>query len=395
MACDLLRQLGLAALLGMIASAAPSGGALLAARVQQALDPTTSGEQLRKAANRYRELAKHWQPIAQGEPLQAGDRNVRVLQLRKLLQLYGDYRGQPGPTSAPAGDPLRFDRALQTALENFQRRHGLAPSGVAEGETLAALAVSPTERAGQMTLNAERWDRLALPPESRYVLINIPDYRLLLVEDNQVVLDMKTVVGKSSARTPDMRSRITHIVFNPTWTVPRSILVTQLLPKARHNPAAMHRRGYRVIQYHSGVTSPITTEGIARAAGGHATLRQISGPGNTLGKLKFVTPNKRAIFLHDTQAKSLFSLQARARSHGCVRLQHPEELAYALLAPQGWDRVQIAQAASGDQTRNVRIKPAPRLYIVYMTAWLGRDGRPQFRRDIYHRDKKTHSPAEG
>ncbi|GAA5443085.1 hypothetical protein Misp06_01261 [Microbulbifer sp. NBRC 101763] len=381
------RHLGLAALLSLaIASATPIHIAM-ATKESVALNPVNISNQLRSEANHYREIAKRWRPINEGGPLQAGDKDLRVLQLRKLLELYGDYRGQPGPASAPQKDHLRFDSALQSALENFQRRHGLPATGVADNETLSALSVSPVERARQMTLNADRWDQLSLPEDGRYILVNIPSYRLQLVENGQVKLDMKTVVGKSSTRTPNMHSRITSVVFNPTWTVPRSILITELLPKARHNPAAMHRRGYRVVQYRSGATSPITDESLARAAGGHATLRQVSGPDNTLGKVKFVIPNKQAIFLHDTQAQSLFSEQQRAFSHGCVRLQQPEELAYSLLESQGWDRTRVAQATTGSEVLNVPIKPAPRLFIVYMTAWIDTHGRPQFRQDIYHRDK--------
>ncbi|GAB2874493.1 L,D-transpeptidase family protein [Microbulbifer echini] len=381
------RHLWLVALLAVaIASAAPINGAL-ATREAAALDTASMGDQLRSEASRYRALAKYWRPIPQNGPLRAGDRGERVLQLRKLLELYGDYHGQPGPVSAPQKDPMRFDSALQSALRRFQRRHGLTPSGVAEGETLAALSVSPMERAAQMTRNAQRWDKLPPLTESRYVLVNVPDYRLQLVEEGRIKLDMKTVVGKNSSRTPNLHTHITSVVFNPTWTVPRSILITELLPKARHNPAAMHRRGYRIIQYRGGKTSPITSESLDRAAGGHATLRQVSGPGNTLGKVKFVIPNKQAIFLHDTQAQSLFTEHQRAFSHGCVRLQQPEELAYTLLQSQGWDRTRIAQAAIGDEPLKVSIKPAPRLYIVYMTAWIDTEGRPQFRRDIYHQDK--------
>ncbi|QFT56666.1 L,D-transpeptidase family protein [Microbulbifer sp. THAF38] len=381
------RHLGLIALLTVAITSAASINSGQTSRESTALNIALMGEQLRSEALHYRTLAKYWRPVPQGGPLQAGDRGERVLQLRKLLELYGDYRGQPGPVSAPQKDPMRFDSALQSALERFQRRHGLFPSGIAEGATLAALSVSPIERAEQMARNALRWDKLPPLEEERYVLVNVPDYRLQLVEDGRIKLDMKTVVGKNSSRTPNLHTRITSVVFNPTWTVPRSILITELLPKARHNPAAMHRRGYRVIQYRGGKTSPITDESLERAAGGHATLRQVSGPDNTLGKVKFVIPNKQAIFLHDTQAQSLFTEHHRAFSHGCVRLQQPEELAYSLLQAQGWDRTRIAEAATGAEPLRVSIKPAPKLFIVYMTAWIDAEGRPQFRRDIYHKDQ--------
>ncbi|WP_226642131.1 L,D-transpeptidase family protein [Microbulbifer variabilis] len=381
------RHLGLIILLTVAIASAASINSGHPPKGTAALDIALMGDQLRSEALHYRTLAKYWRPIPQGGPLQAGDRNERVLQLRKLLELYGDYLGQPGPVSAPQKDPMRFDSALQSALERFQRRHGLVPSGIAEGETLTALSVSPIERAEQMAKNALRWDKLPALEEGRYVLVNVPDYRLQLVENGRVKLDMKTVVGKNSSRTPNLHTHITSVVFNPTWTVPRSILITELLPKARHNPAAMHRRGYRIIQYRGGKTSPITEESLDRAAGGHATLRQASGPDNTLGKVKFVIPNKQSIFLHDTQAQSLFTEHNRALSHGCVRLQQPEELAYSLLQAQGWDRTRIAEAATGAESLKVSIKPAPKLFIVYMTAWIDAEGRPQFRRDIYHKDK--------
>ncbi|WP_444911660.1 L,D-transpeptidase family protein [Microbulbifer sp. PAAF003] len=385
-------QLGIAALISLVIASASPLNASFTGQTDVIIEPISSTQQLRDTAQAYRVLAKNWRPIAQGKTLQPGDKGPRVLQLRNLLAIYKDYHGQPGPLSAPQKDPRRFDSALQAAVERFQERHGLNVTGIADEDTLAALAVSPIERAQQMELNASRWEKLKLPEDDRYVIVNVPDYRLQLIEDGSVALDMKTVVGKSSTRTPDMRTRITNIVFSPTWTVPRSILVTELLPKARHNPTAMHKRGYRVVQYRSGKSSPITEETIAKAAGGHATLRQLSGPENTLGKVKFVIPNKQAIFLHDTQAQSLFKLRQRALSHGCVRLQAPEELAYFLLRDQGWDRTRVAQAANGHDALNVKVKGSPRIYIVYMTAWIDRDGRPQFRPDIYHRDKELPYP---
>lgn len=351
-----------------------------------AVNPATAAAELRAAAERYRALADEWEPPAAGGSLQAGDRGPRVIQLRRLLHLLGDYRGLPGPVGASPAEPKRFDSGLQRAVENYQRRHGLEPSGVAGPRTLAELAVAPVERARRLELNARRWDRLKVPEDGRYVLINVPDYRLQLVDGGRVALNMKTVVGKTSSRTPSLRSRITNIVFNPTWTVPRSILLTELLPKARHNPEAMHKRGYRVVSYRSGDTSPISPEGISRAAHGSATLRQLSGPGNTLGRVKFVIPNKQSIFLHDTQAQSLFGFRQRAFSHGCIRLEQPEELAYALLSQQGWDRTRVARAAVGDESVNIRVERPPRLYVAYLTAWVDERGQPQFRPDIYHRD---------
>ncbi|WP_346837769.1 L,D-transpeptidase family protein [Microbulbifer sp. SAOS-129_SWC] len=376
----------LAALLILIASLPAVAAAGNSPSAVAAVEPAHAGAALRQQAQRYRALQQQWQSLS-GSPLQPGDKDPRVTELRLLLALLGDYRGLPGPLSGRGSqNPARFDGAVQAAVEHYQRRHGLTASGTLDRVTLAELAVPPGERARQLELNAERWDKLPNVTGQRYVLINVPDFRLQLVEQGRVTLSMKTVVGKTSTHTPTLRTRITNIVFNPSWTVPRSILLTELLPKARSNPEAMQRRGYRVVNYHSGATAPISADGIDRAAHGRATLRQMGGPGNTLGRVKFVMPNKQAIYLHDTQAQSLFELRDRAYSHGCIRLQHPEELAYALLRPQGWDRTRVAEATTGDESLNIRVDQPPRVLITYITAWVDNRGQVQFRRDLYHRD---------
>ncbi|WGL15952.1 L,D-transpeptidase family protein [Microbulbifer bruguierae] len=353
----------------------------------EAIDFATAGDALRAQADHYRLLAQQWHPIEEGSPMRPGDQGPRVAQLRNLLQQYGDYSGPLGPVIPISNNPQQFGAALQLAVESYQRRHGMEVSGYADRATLRELARPPLELARLLELNAKRWDKLPSDPGERYVFINVPDYQLQLIDQRRVILSMKTVVGRSSKRTPEMTTKLTSVVFNPTWTVPRSILLTDLLPKARNNPEAMHKRGYRVVKYGSNTTTPISDDSIESAARGKATLRQISGPGNTLGRVKFVIPNKQAIYLHDTQAQSLFEHRHRAYSHGCIRLQQPEELAYALLSDQGWDRTRVAQATTGDESITIKVNKPPKLFIAYLTAWVDSMGRVQFRPDIYHRDE--------
>lgn len=352
-----------------------------------AIDFATAGNALREQAARYRGLAQHWRAIDPGAPLNPGELGPRVAQLRQLLTQYGDYKGYPGPLKTAAEQLQRFDIGLQLAVESYQHRHGLEVTGRADEATLQQLERPPQELARLLELNAERWDKLPAKPGARYILVNVPAYQLQLIDQHKVILSMKTVVGKTTKRTPEMTTRLVSVVFNPTWTVPRSILLTDLLPKARNNPEAMHKRGYRVVKYGTNTTTPINEASIKSAARGKATLRQISGPGNSLGRVKFVIPNKQAIFLHDTQAQSLFEHRHRAYSHGCIRLHQPEELAYVLLGPQGWDRIRVAQATTGDESVTVKVAKPPKLFITYLTAWVDPLGKVHFRPDIYRRDQ--------
>ncbi|WP_239692417.1 peptidoglycan-binding protein, partial [Microbulbifer mangrovi] len=180
----------------------------------------TAGNRLREQAARYREMNNQWQAIDPGPPLRAGHQDRRVMQLRKLLQLFGDYTGQPGPVSDTDDNPERFDAGVQLAVESYQRRHGMVVTGIADKATLRELERTPQELARLLELNAKRWDQLPDSPGQRYILVNVPDFQLQLIDRQRVVLSMKTVVGKSTKRTPEMTTKVVSVVFNPTWTVP-------------------------------------------------------------------------------------------------------------------------------------------------------------------------------
>ncbi|WP_078085515.1 L,D-transpeptidase family protein [Microbulbifer mangrovi] len=338
---------------------------------------------LREQLARYRNMAAsgRWRPLPAGPAMTIGAKHNNVVYLRNMLAVYGDYYGYGDMNSK------KFDQSLHQAVVRFQIRHGLKPDGIVGKQTRERLNISPTARAHIIEANIRRREKLPANLGDRFIQVNIPGYSLNYVEQDRIKLSMNVVVGKKIHMTPEITTRVARVVFNPTWTVPRSILLTDLLPKARNNPEAMHKRGYRVVKYGTNTTTPISDKSIQSAASGKATLRQISGPGNTLGRVKFIIPNKQAIFLHDTQAQSLFEHHHRAYSHGCIRLQQPEELAYALLGRQGWDRTRVAQATTGDESVTIKVDKPPKLFITYLTAWVDGLGKVNFRPDIYHRDK--------
>jgi|GEM_PF-1085685 len=322
-----------------------------------------------------------WRPLPAGPAMTIGARHPNVALLRNMLALYGDYYSYGGEANSD-----RFDQRLHEAVLRFQRRHGLRPDGIVGRETRKRLNLSPAARAQIVETNIRRRERLPADLGSRFVQVNVPEYKLHYVENDRVKLSMNVVVGKKIHETPELTTRVSKVIFNPTWTVPRSILVNELLPKARSNPSGMENMGYRVVSG-SGELLPLTPKNLSAAGAGSYLLRQLGGEDNILGRVKFEIPNKHDVYLHDTRARSLFTLTDRDYSHGCVRLEKPRHLAEALLRPEGdWDQWRIDQLTTGDETTEIKLSQKVKVYITYWTAWVDGEGRLNFRPDIYGKD---------
>ncbi|WP_323846628.1 L,D-transpeptidase family protein [Microbulbifer magnicolonia] len=340
---------------------------------------------LREQLSRLRAMSAsgRWRPMPPGPAMTIGARHPHVALLRDMLSLYGDYRGYYGYGGAERD---KFDRGLHEAVLRFQLRHGLKPDGIVGRATRQRLNLSPAARAQIVEINIRRREQLPASLGDRFIQVNVPAYKLQYVEDDRVRLSMNVVVGKKEHATPEIATRVSKVVFNPTWTVPRSILVNEILPKARANPAGMENMGYRVVSG-SGEHLPLTSKNLSAAGAGSFLMRQLGGEDNILGRVKFEIPNKHDVYLHDTRARSLFTLTDRDYSHGCVRLEKPRHLAEALLRPEGdWDQWRIDQLTVGDETTEVELKQKVKVYITYWTAWVDGDGRLNFRPDLYGKD---------
>ncbi|WP_226668208.1 L,D-transpeptidase family protein [Microbulbifer aggregans] len=339
---------------------------------------------LREQLAFYRNIASsgRWRPMPAGPAMTLGAKHSNVAILRNMLALYGDYYSYG---SEPNSN--KFDQRLHDAVVRFQIRHGLRPDGIVGKATRERLNISPTARAHIIEANIRRREKLPTGLGERFIQVNVPEYRLHYVESDRVKLSMNVVVGKKIHETPEINTRVARVVFNPTWTVPRSILVNEILPKARANPSGMENMGYRVVNG-SGDYLPLTPKNLSTAASGGFLMRQKGGEQNILGRIKFEIPNSDDIYLHDTRAKSLFSLTDRDYSHGCVRLEKPRQLAEALLRsePGDWSRYRIEQLTTGDETTEVKMSQNIKVYVTYWTAWVDGEGRMNFRPDIYGRD---------
>ncbi|EEX10811.1 peptidoglycan-binding domain 1 [Ruegeria lacuscaerulensis ITI-1157] len=350
-------------------------------------------ERLAPQSSQYRALLKHklalqelmrhggWGPTVPKGKYEPGASGAGVLKLRDRLVAMGFLK----PTASP-----EYDSAMEAAVRAFQRAHGLEPDGVAGEGTIAEINRSPTDRlkAVMVAMERERW----LPADrgQRHVLVNQADFSAKIVDDGNVTFETRAVIGKNThdRRSPEFSDEMEHMVINPSWYVPRSIITKEYLPKLRANPNAVRHleitdsRGRQVNR-----AAVDFNQFSARSF--PFAMRQPPGQSNALGLVKFMFPNKYNIYLHDTPQKSLFAREVRAFSHGCIRLAQPFEFAYALLAPQEEDPKAFFHRIlnTGKETKVDLEKPVP-VHLIYRTAYIGPKGDVQYRRDVYGRDAK-------
>ena len=331
-----------------------------------------------------------WPTVPDGPTLDPGMRDPRVGRLRARLRASGDLAAG-GDAAAPARDPDLYDAALRPAVERFQRRHGLEPDGRVGARTLAALNVPAASRIRQVLLNLERrrWmpDRLG----ERYVFVNLADFHAKVVEGTRTVFDTRVVVGARYHRTPVFSAEMTYVVINPYWHVPPSIARNELLPKIQDDPGYLAANDFELLSdWSEGATllDPLAIDWSAVSAEAFPyKLREKPGPGNALGRIKFMFPNRFNVYMHDTPARALFEKTVRSFSHGCIRVERPEEFGAVVLGRQpGWslDRIEAA-IASGERRIVTLAAPLP-VHITYLTAWVNKDGSVHFRDDVYGRD---------
>ena len=341
---------------------------------------------LKQALADYRALAEAggWGEIAPGPALKPGMSDPRVSSIRDRLALWGDLE-----TAEATRDV--YDDTLVAAVKRMQMRHGLEPDGVVGKNTLAELNLPVEARLEQIMLNLER--RRWMPDDlgRRYIFVNLADFQLKVVDREETIADMRVVVGKRFHKTPVFSKDMTYVVMNPYWHVPPSIAKNELLPRIKKDVGYLARNDFTLFNgwtNGAAVLDPKTIDwsGVTKANFGYK-LRQGSGDGNALGRIKFMLPNRFNIYLHDTPAKALFDKAERSFSHGCIRVQYPEELArIALSETPGWDAFRIKDTiGAGARKVVILAEPLP-VHISYLTAWVNTDGTVHFRRDIYGRD---------
>ena len=360
-----------------------------------ALAPRDAGyEKLRVLYARLQKEAQAggWRAtLSEGGTLRLDDQGPRVTQLRaRLAEL-----GEPAPQTPR---PELFDAGLEQAVKSFQTRHGLNSDGLAGRRTFQALGADVGFRMRQVAVNLERMRWAATDLGRKFILVNQADYTMRLYDDGQLTHQARVVVGQRRHRTPEFIDKMDHLVVNPSWNVPRSITMNEILPALKEDPTYLQRKNMNLIATDGGPV-PVDTAAHdwSQYGGGYFPYRVKQSPGdfNSLGRVKFMFPNQFAIYLHDTPSKNLFARDARAFSHGCVRVENPFELAYILLAPQYDDpRAAFQALLDSGKERWVHLDEPVTVNLTYRTAWVDENGDAQFRADIYGRDESVWAALE-
>lgn len=372
-------------LAGILESALATGQ--IAAALDRLRPPHAGYADLKAALERYRAIAQNggWPLLPESLLRREGAAGDHLALLWRRLSISGDLGPQDNWLQ------YRDDGILEEGVRRFQRRLGLPQTGQIDKQTLAELNVPAAVRARQIELNLERWRWIPHELGSRHLLVNTADYRLTVVENGQPRWDMRVVVGKDYRRTPVFSADLKYLEINPYWNVPQTIAVEDILPKVKQDPAYLIRRKIKVFENwrtDAREIDPLTIDwSRVTRKNFYFKLRMEPGPLNDLGRIKFVMPNRFAVFLHDTPNRKLFEKNYRSFSSGCIRLEKPLELAeYLLKDDPNWTYQHIRAAVDSAENRIVRLKNAVPVHLLYWTAWVDQEALVSFRKDIYNRD---------
>jgi murein L,D-transpeptidase YcbB/YkuD len=349
-----------------------------------------------RAAEAYRGIAESggWPILPAGPALKTGDRGPLVAALKARLAATDDlaYEHLPGEG---------FDARVAEAVRRFQARHGLPETGIVAGRTLAALNVPAETRARQLAGSARRIAESRFPFGERYVVVNIPSATVEAVERGEVARRYVAVVGKRERASPTIEARIQNVNFNPTWTLPTSIVKKDIVPRQRKDPGHLAKMRIRILDGHNREIDPAALDWSGDAPLRY-TFRQDPGAANSLGQVRIDMPNRLAVYMHDTPVKGLFARDDRFHSSGCVRVADIPAFTEWLLqgtpnpdapgGPGAWGIPEIEAAIAAGARRDVRLRREIPVAWVYLTGYATADGVVHFRDDVYGLDRPDAAP---
>lgn len=361
--------------------------------VIRSLEPATPAyARARATLATYRSLAAAGEParvpaLPAGMPrLTPGMTWTGVPLLATRLLATGDL------ASMPEGRAPRHVGPLVVAVKRFQARHGLEPDGSIGPATLKALNVPLAERVRQLERSMERLRWLPDLADEPHIFVNVATFRLEAADPRapDPPVRMNVVVGGAlDHQTPLFIEQLEYIEFRPYWNPPKSIVVEEILPKARADATYLPRNGYEIVASRATSATALdpTPETLDKVERGRLFIRQRPGPGNSLGLVKFMFPNDDAVYMHGTPTRRTFRKARRDASHGCIRLEHPEALAAWLLrGDPAWTPARIDAAMKADASSRVTLDEPMAVILFYDTVEVSDTGVTSFLPDIYGHD---------
>ncbi|UTM58751.1 L,D-transpeptidase family protein [Photobacterium sp. CCB-ST2H9] len=356
--------------------------------------------------NQLEQLAPHGVYLTGRPAVQYGAPIPRGEKLIKMLNVFGDLSDQDYSNliSAEAGSVAIREAAVvntgvvHAAIRHFQQRHGLNDDGVIGPETARNMARSYQQVAQLLALNMQRNRVIRRDNHGEILQVNIPEFMLRILDDNDVLFESKVIVGRSERPTYLFSSAINHMVVNPTWNVPETIKEEDVIPKLKQSLNYLANHNMRIVSRRNASESIDPSQidwSTVSAKSFPYEFQQGAGPNNALGQVKFMMPNSYSIYLHDTPSKRLFNKSKRNFSSGCVRVERAHDLAHFLL-----ERQHSGQSASYEKllkkrtTATINLRKTLAVDFIYRTAWLDEKGQLQIRDDIYGYDDDTSVPAE-
>jgi murein L,D-transpeptidase YcbB/YkuD len=338
---------------------------------------------LSESLSHYKSILSSLQltPFSKETDLKLGDIGSDVKKLKHHLIIHKAYLSPEDSTKD------EFDIKVESAVKNFQLNHGLTPDGIFKGKTVQAMNTPILKIIKQIEANLERWQKFPTLSQP-YLLVNIPEFTLRVINHDSIDLEMKIIVGKTKHKTAQLQSEITNIIINPYWNVPPSIANNELLPLIKKNNRylAQHHMKIIVKTREGGIvdekylrSNEINSENLVYS------IQQEPGEWNALGRIKFNFYNPYNIYLHDTPEKNLFERKVRAFSHGCVRVEKPIALA-SYMIKKDYEEILVIIDSGKYQTISLHM-PVP-IIITYFNTWIDMKGNLNLRDDIYHLNSK-------
>jgi murein L,D-transpeptidase YcbB/YkuD len=340
---------------------------------------------LRKSLFRYAEIEKsgEYDSVPYTAKVQ-GDSLEMISRIRRNLILLGDL----SPEDSNTGNNVLPDAAIRS----FRIRMGLDPEAKIDSVFISEMNIPLSQRMKSILLNMERCRWLPVGDYRRFIVINLPDYSLMIFNEHGIEWKTKVIIGEASTKTIVFTSALKYIVFSPYWNIPGSIIRREIIRAILRDPEYLVKHRMEIMEFTGEPLKGKEREINWRMYQDKSfpfLIRQLPGADNALGRVKFLFPNNYSMYLHDTPARELFSQSSRAFSHGCIRVENPDRLAASLLAGDGlWTEEKISEAMNSGQEEWVLLREEVPVFIVYFTSWVDENGKLHFREDVYGHDDR-------